>query len=422
MASTRTTQSDMLRRVYQPRMRIQFNLKSILLQKFQRNFENWAEGQDISVPLHAGRTGGLGFSPTGVLPPAGEQEVARANFNYSRMYGRIQIDAAHIKGAARSYAAEARPYNLETKSLVRQLRSVLNFHLFGSGTGQLTTMQAVDATSSGGTTTVTVDSIKGLYKNQRVDLLLIADGSATNGFYYGQIAAINKTTKVITITVADWTVTTYNGAETTFALYQSLNATTSSYGNVFNGLQSACGTTGTYGGINRATAGNEYWHGQLLDPSGSDVDPWLSLLEEAIDLVDIHSDGQVDLMVTTHEIWAHLMNHLVAQKRYTGDMKINGWARALDFNGVPIVRDKHCPDGLLFALDTSSFTIFQDSEGGWMDEDGAVLHRVTDVEAYEATWSRYLELVCDQPAANCIITGLIPTYPTADFVAPASGG
>jgi hypothetical protein len=408
-------------------MRIQFNLRSILLQKFQRNFENWAEGQDISVPLHAGRTGGYGFSPTGQLPPADAQEVARANFNYARMYGRIQIDAAHIKGASKSYAAEARPYNLETRSLVKQLRSTLNFHLFGSGTGQLTLLPSQTATFSSPTATITVSSIKGLHKNQMVDLLLIADGtfSGTNGFKFAQIASINKSTKVVTITLGTpgdttWDPTHFNANEALYALYQSLKGDTSSYGNVFNGLQSACGTTGTYGGINRATVGNEYWHGQAID-AGAATDPWLALLEEAIDLVEIHSDGQVDLMVTTHEIWAHLMNHLVAQKRYTGDMKINGWCRALDFNGIPIVRDKHCPDGLLFALDTSTFTIFQDSEGGWMDEDGAVLHRVTDVEAYEATWSRYLELVCDQPAANCIISDLIAAYPTADFVAPASG-
>jgi hypothetical protein len=413
----------MLRTVYQPNMRIQFNLKSMLLQKFRRNMESWAEGKEISIPLHAGRTGGYGFSDTGALPTADAQQVARANFNYSRLYGRIQLDAAHMKGAAKSYAAEARPFSLETKSLVRQLRNTLNFHLFGDGTGLLTsfpTGQTVD--SSSGVTEVIVDSVKGLHLNQRVDLLLIADGTMTGtGFRYGKITSIVVATKTIQITVAEWTEETFNGAENTFALYQSLTASASSYGAVFNGLTSACGTTGTYGGINRATAGNEYWQGQTID-AGTAEDPWLALLQEAVDLVDIHSDGAVDLMITTHEVWTHLMNHLVAQKRFTGETKLNGWARALDFNGIPIVRDKHCPAATLFALDTSTFTIYQDSEGEWMHEDGAVLHRVQDFEAYEATWSRYLELVCDKPNANCIVTDLIDTYPTADFVAPASGG
>lgn len=410
MAATRTTQNDILRTVYQDQMRLQFNLKSILMQRIGRDNATYAEGEKISLPLHFGRTGGYGWSPTGKLPPAGEQEPKRAEWNYERLYGRIQIDRAHMRGAAKSYAAEVRPFDWETQSIVKQLRNSLNFMLFGDGSGILTDFAATDATSSGGTTTLYVNSLKGLHKNQMVDLLAVADGSPTNGFRYGKIASITRATKKVTVTVADWTVTTFNANKGDYGLYQSLDDETSSYGNVVAGLQAVIDDDNTYGGINRATAGNEPWHGQKIDAGTAQV-PCLSLVEEGIDLVDMNSDGATDLIITTHELWTHLMNSLIDQKRFAGERSLNGWARALDFNGIPIVRDKHCPDGMMFLLDTSTLRIYQDSEGAWMDEDGAILHRVQDYEAYEATWSRYLQLICDKPNANCLIYDLVTTYP-----------
>lgn len=422
MAATRTTQSDLLKIVYQPKMRIQFNLKSILLQELARNEAEYAEGEKFSIPIHSGQTVGYGWSPAGVLPAASNQQVARATFNYERMYGRIQLDGPHTRGARKGYAADARPYDLETRGLVMQMRSAFNFDLFGDGTAILSLFPSQTATVSGtAVTALTVDSVKGLVKGQRVDLLATADGADTNGFSYAVIVSINTDAgtgvHTLTLTTSDgtWDPATFNAAEASYGLYRSLNSSTSCYGNAVEGLSSIVSASGTYGGINRATAGNEYWKAQAIDAGDGAADkvPYLSLIEQAIDKVDINSDGATNLIITTHELWAYMMKTLVNNKRYTlSETKLNGWARAIDFNGIPIIRDKHCPDGKMFFLDMSTFALFQDSEGQWMDEDGAILHRVTDSHAYEASWFRFVQLVCDQPAANCVIYDLTSAYPT----------
>lgn len=417
MASNRTTQADLLRTVYQPRMRMQFNLDRILLQVLERNEENYAEGKEISLSLHSGQTGGFGWSNTGVLPVAGQQEVDRAVFNYHRMYGRIEIDGPHVEGASRNYAAEARPYDLETRNLVRQMAGAFNFDLFGDGSGFLTSFplgQTID--SSGGTSTMIVDSIKGLTKNMRVDLRKISDGTLTDGFLFGLITSISTSAAgvhTVVVTVAEWTEENFNTTETNYGFYRGHVAATGSYNAVVSGLDLACGATGTYGGINRSTAANSFWRGQTFD-AGTLQAPFLALIERGVDLVDINSDGKTNLIITTHAIWAHLVNNLIDQKRWTGDAeKLNGWARTIDFNGIPIVRDKHCPDGVMWLLDTTTLKLFQNNEGEWMNRDGAILHRVVDKHAYEAAWWRFVELVCDQPAANCKITDLIVAYPTS---------
>lgn len=408
MAASRTTQADLLRTVYMPRMRVQFNLKRILLQILQRNEENYAEGEQLSVPLHAARTGGYGWSGAGALPVAGNQEPARANFNYKRMYGRIEITGPHSEGASKSYAAEARPYDFETQAIVEQMAESFNFDLFGSGNGALTGFAAQDIADTGATRDFVCASIKGLHKNQVVDLALTADGVTDANAVNCVITAIDVPNKTITLNnLVSWDETAFEAAETTYSLFRSLGTTVSTgvstgFNQVCEGLLSACGIAGTYGGINRATAGNEYWKGQVNNGTSNSA-PTESVIQQGIDLVNINSNGAVDLIVTTHAIWSHLAKINVDKNRYPGGtMKLNGWCDAIEVAGVPIVRDKHCPDAHIFWLDTSTLSLYQNDEGKWMDQDGAILNRILNTHAYEAAWFRFVQLVCDQPAANCI--------------------
>jgi hypothetical protein len=137
MPANRQNQSDLLRKVYLPYMRVQFNLKSILLQRLMRNTEQYSEGEELSLPLHVGQSGGWGWNSAGKLPAASHQKVKRHKYNYHRMYGRIEIDGPHVEGAKKSYAAERRPYDFETKNLIKQMRHGLNHDLFGSGSGSV---------------------------------------------------------------------------------------------------------------------------------------------------------------------------------------------------------------------------------------------------------------------------------------------
>src|SRR3990172_3946824 len=136
--ANRTTQEDLLRLRYQPRLRVQFNLRSILLQYLTRNSMAYAEGKAIVLTLHKGQGSGYRWSSAGALPVPGHQKVKNATFNYKRLYQTIEIDGAHVEGADDVPAAAiARPYELEINSLVKQHRQHLNYDLFSDGSGKI---------------------------------------------------------------------------------------------------------------------------------------------------------------------------------------------------------------------------------------------------------------------------------------------
>lgn len=407
--ASRTTQADLLRIVYRPKMRRQFNLRSILLQYLTRNTSSdFAEGSQISISLHKGKSGGRGFSSAGRLPNSDYQKVARAAFNYTRMYGRIRIPGAMMNSTSNvPTAAEARVYDLETQNLVKQLRHMLNFHMFGDGSGKVA---GIVSTSS--STQFVVDDARGIDDGARYDVLLIASGVVAGGFA-GATIAVNPQTKVCRITsahsFADGTGAAVNAAPTTYALYEN-----GSYNDAVLGLDAVISTSnpplGNYGGIDRTTAGNEYWQGQSLSNGGVPRRASFPLISEGIDQVERFSDGEVNLVLCGYEVHRQLMNDLMAARRMDNNTKkLNGWATAIMHDDVPIVRDKHCNPTKMYLLDTSHWELYQDSEGKWMDEDGAILSRIPGEDAYEAAWFRYLQPVCDAPNTQCVIADLDTT-------------
>jgi hypothetical protein len=393
-------------------MRMGFNVRSVLLQVIERNEEEYAEGEQLSLVMHAGEGGGWGWSSSGVLPTSGHQEPVRHNYNYARMYGTIEIAGSHIEGARRSEAAERKPYDFETRNLLRQMRSGFNYELYGVGDGLLATVAG--ATNA---TTFTVDHTRGLAKGMIVDILLKANGATGGGVVKAKIG-VDRTNNQITITypaslqLAEWADLQAN--PTTYGVYRQ-----NSYNDSIMGLTGLLNDSdparGAVGGISRAVAGNEFWKTLKFTGGGISRRPELSMIEEARAAVEQYSDGQINLIVCGFNVFAVLMDELVQSKRFTGSQKkLNGWATSLSFEDeIPIVRDRHCPPDKMFLLDTTTFNLYQNDEGKWMNQDGAILSRVQGRHAYEAAWFRFAQLVCHNPAANSVVEDLDYSIPVA---------
>ena len=404
MASSRTTQEALLREVYMKKMQVQFNLRSILSQFVNQDTEEYAEGKQLSLILHKGQTGGFGYSSAGVLPTPSHQKVARHVYNYSRLYGTIEISGPHVEGARKSYAAERRPYDFETKNLVKQMRHAFNFDLFGDGSGLIAS--PLSASSS---TVMIVDDIRGLEDGMRVDVLLTAAGGVGGGVQAADIS-VDPATNTITLTAgsfADGTGTEINTNPSNYGVYRA-----GSYKDVVMGLQGIVSASnppgGNLGGIDRTTAGNEYWKAQVLSNGSVAREPSFDLIDDMITLIEKRSDGNPNLILCGYEVHNILKSELLGSRRFhSSDLKkLNGWATALMHDEIPIVRDKHCPPGKMFILDTTMFTMFANDSGKWMDQDGAVLSRVPGLHAYQAAWFCFKQLVCSAPNANGVISDL----------------
>ncbi len=403
MAATRTTQSNILRRVYVNRVRQMFNLRSIFMQAIERNNEEYSEGEHISVTRHSGVSGGFGYSDAGAIPAASHQVFERATFNYKRLIARIRVSIAHMEGAKRSYAADVDPLQTEMKKMVPVARHALNYDLVsGDGSGII-----ADPATATSTTSFTVSSTRGLLKGYRIDVLTKSTGNVDGGVVNARISVDHNTN---TVTLLDG-ATLFNFADinsnpTLYGVYRAGCRNQAPMG--LNGIVSASNpASGSYGGVDRTVAGNEDWKAQSLFNSGTLRFPTLKLLDDMWSMVDANSEGECDLILAPYSLWGYIANLLESQRRYEAQRTVlNGWAEAITFRGIPIVREKHMPTDRLFFLDTSTFSIYQNDEGKWLDDDGHILHRVQGVLELEATWYRFLQLICTAPNANGVLGDL----------------
>lgn len=407
--ATRSTMSNVLREVYTPKLWELQNRDRIMLQILNRDTENWAEGEKIHVRLHTAGSGGVGWS-TGTLPEKSHQDFGDATANYRRIYGTFELDGAVMTSTRTGYAAEMRALEFEAKNLVEDLADALAYDIWQDGTGKLTGILTDPNAVAGGPSTTQFDcptAGHGLRVGQLVDVI-DADGNAGEGGLKLRIKALTASAvagkTLVTIDEALEGSGDVDNLGDVFCYRQGSRGTAGS-GPVIDGISTIVNDTGTYLGINRGTSGNEFWKAQVLDNSGTNRAVTLDLIQEMADKIEVNSPGRPTLIVTTHAIWRKIANQLVSDKRYGGDkMKLKGWCAALMFrDDIPIVRDKYCPANKIYMFDMDTWKIYQDSEGGFIDEDGQILRLVAGQDRFEAAWRRFLQLVCTDPAANGVI-------------------
>jgi hypothetical protein len=406
--ATPVTVADLLRTVYLPSMRKQFSSKSVLLQVLERRTETVAEGLSISFPRLKNTGQGYGWSTIGNLPAGGHADVGRSNWNYKRQYAALKLSGALMDASRAATSADAQALKIMTTAKMTGIRRRANFLLYGDGTGVLATPSAASSATS-----FTVANARGLERQMLIDVLLASNGTVAAGVD-GAECAVNKATGVVTLTsgsLADFA--TVNASPTLYKVYEH-----GSRNDVVFGLDAAVSNanpaSGFFGSVDRTLATNEDWKGNVLDnPAGVGGTPraiTFRLMQDALDLVESNSDGTVDLIICGFKVWQILADILTDQKRYVGsDNKLNGWMRAHDFAGTPVVRDEHCPQDQMFFLDKSSFRILQNDPGDWWSPDGTMFDRVPGQEAVQIIWRHPWQLSCDAPAANAVIKDLSTT-------------
>ena len=60
-----------------------------------------------------------------------------------------------------------------------------------------------------------------------------------------------------------------------------------------------------------------------------------------------------------------------------------------------MVADKYAPANTIDILCKENFKLYQMGDWTWLDNDGAVLNRVTDRPVWEATLAKYADLGCE---------------------------
>ena len=426
--------------------------ETAILKRLQKNSED-VSGNYAYVPLITGRNAGVGSrtdaSGAGPsLPTAGQQAYQALSFRMAYHYGRGSISGPVMRNSRDNAGAFAKALDVEMKGLMESLPKDLNRQLWSYGHGRAATL----ATSQTASTVLEVSS-KAIFNCKIGDRIHGADitaGVATSHTPTAgtTITAITRDTDAAgaasttkhQITLALTTATSltvgedalYFGAKTVVA------AVDSSWGQEMYGIPAvvddgACGADEGLGGDTAQPAeAGEFISASLnfgglarssnvtlkstvlSNPSsaGTDRSLTIALMERAFQSCIANGAKASDLeMHTNMGLWA-TFGLLHIGDRVFNDYKetLEGGFIALKFNERPLFADTDAPRSKLWFLDMTTLMFL--TQGGYemMDEDGSVLTRVADKDAYEFTLYRDCQLGANKCRTSTLLADCAAIY------------
>jgi hypothetical protein len=393
MALTRTTADAVLKEFYLPGMRSTLNNTVFLLSQIETNTED-IEGRRAVLAINTSRNQGIGArAEGGTLPTAGNQGYSEERISLKYNYGRIEISGPVMRAMGTDRGSFTRALTSETEGVVRDLRKDVNRQLYSDGTG---TIQSATSTK-----------LRQLQVGMYIDIGTAASPTATAS--NRQITSINTSAgtfvfdgaEVATITAADRVTRTGSGG-------------TGSTQKEMTGLRAQVDDANALWNIDPATV--PAWASYVSSNSGTPRAVAESLFIRAQQEANIRSGEEIDLWVTSDGVHRGVAALLTTLKRFLNTTELKGGYSGIDMssvsqgaggaNQVSMVWDADCDNGVAYGLCTKKFQWYRMSDWEFMEEDGAVLARVDNKDAYEATLFTYAELATDARHAHAKIEDL----------------
>ena len=439
-----------LKTFYLDAIREQINSSTPLLKRLKRNQES-VSGKNATIAVHTGRNlGSIALGDGGKLPEAGYQKVEEAIVPMKYNYGRITVSGPTIAATRDQKGSYAKALDYEMKGLIVDVSKDINRQLWGSGYGILSRWQSETSTtiyvmqksyapSAGGAGFGSTFGSKYIMPNDAtgMDCVVVTYGTGT------AIAvdvtplvpsAVTKATTgdsvtMVQPTVSEGTGTVYIKGNATRAVLSGTTDVTRRemmglYG-IVNDLDpdsaftvGGVGTTGfsTAGTLQGIAQSNTYWQGNVLaHASGRHAAQralTTDLMQQAVDATetqlsdDIGGAQSPTIILTTRAIRRKYVDLLVADKRFVDWKVMDGGFKVVEFNGIPIAVDNDALDGDMYFLYEPSLQIYQMSDLEWMNQDGNILTKVANYDAYEAILFWYAELGVSRRNVNTVLADL----------------
>lgn len=400
MALNLTTADAALKEDYQPAMREQLNNTVFLLTQIERNSKD-VEGRRAVLSLHVKRNSGVGArAENGTLPAAGNQGYAEERVPLRYNYGRIELSGPVIRAMKSDKGSFVRALDSETKGAVTDLRRDVNRQLFGTSNGTIATTAVNTAVNVIALTGATDVQMRQFEVGMFVDISSAATPGDASKASFREITAVNITGDTITLSGA--AITTASGDR----VERSGTGGAGAAQKELTGLQTIVSATGSLFNVDPAV--NPVWSSTVTAVGGA---PTENVFAKAMHQGSIAGGTSINLWVTSDGVHRGFANNLTSLKRFTNTVEVKGGYKGLEITAgggspVALVWDRDCSTGVAYGLDTSHLFQHEMSDWEWMDEDGAVLSRVSGKDAYEAVLFKYHELTTDKRNAHVLLTGL----------------
>lgn len=406
MAFDLSAASNVLKVRYLGTIREQLNNATVLLSKLEKR-EQMVSGKSFTVALHTGRnkSAALGRADGGTLPTAGTQSYATTIVPNAYLYGRIEVTGPTIAASRDNVGAFTQALEAEVDGLTRDFKRQFNRQLNGDGTGALAYWTAADDTSG-----TNVDDGQGnafVHLQSGASTLDLIDAS-DNSTVLGDSIVVTLGAKGASSYAVTWTGTVSGSADGDYLVYED------TLGNEMMGIAGIVSASdpplGDLQGIDRGTAGNEYWKAQSFTNSGTLRQLAFEDMQEVIDAIATTSDyseGDIGLILSNYPVRRSYYKLCIAERRHVNTMELDGGFKALDFNGIPFVADSQTKRNQMFFLVLDTMAIFRTSDFDWMDKDGSYLSRVANKDSYEAVLFHYGNLAALSPNGNGLLGDLL---------------
>ena len=394
--ATLTTLSSILKDYYLPPVTEQLNNEVLLLQRLEKRDQELFGNQAI-VPLHTGRSGGIGARPeSGALPTPGAQQYARAVFDLKYLYGRVRVSGPSMAKTASEAGAFLQSLKSELDGIRNDLRKDVSRQVYGDGTAIIASTAVTSAS-----TTVTLQSDEPLrhgflYVGMVIDIGTSANPTADSA---GRtITAVSVAGPSITVDAA---VTTAAGDK---IFRQGAAGASSAVYEITGGLQAAVSTAAnTYGGINASTS--TYWDNYRNTTGGALA---LDTMMQAYNQQRV-AGGNLTAIITSFGLQRAFFNLLQSKVQYVTPTKLSGGFQSLDFQGMPLIADIDAPFGKMYFLDESTLKVFSNRDWHFLDEDGNVLKWNNGFDEWEAVLARYMNIGATRRNNQLVVSGLTDT-------------
>lgn len=360
-----------------------------------------------------------GIAEGGTLPTSVAPDTAEVTFGLQEYVGIYDLSWKLIQDARSNKFAFQQAVQFMDESLKRRVMRLLNSDLTGTGKGELATITGVDVA-----TVVTSAYLPRCEKGMVVDVVDLTDDSAKVGDSL-TIDAVDPIARTVDLSgaLSGEASGDYIVLENTTDVGVTTCLHTNGLLGVVNSANPAT-VVGNYGGINRSTAGNEYWNSVVIGNGGTNRPLTEDLLLQAMDGAREKGGGAIDAWLSNlaivrryHEILAGerffamsspgVMSGGIGRKNFkaTEDGKT-----PYEFSGIPWHADPFFTNNIVLGLDTSHlFLGVGDNEVPRpISEifDDVPFFKQTTSATFEVLWYWQGELISDNPASSVRVNDL----------------
>jgi hypothetical protein len=385
-AATMTTISAVVREVLLPAVVDQLNNLMLFrnVMRKSRKVTKVGRSYQANIALRVKRPQGIGVRAAGeTLPTAKSTGYLTTTVTLTRNYARLSFDRPTLKSGNLDAIAQTLDTDMEGVTDAFALDEMRQMMLDGSGA-----MCRISTTGATGTTFV-VDDSRYLEPGMVIDAYAAkTGGSATIDSV--EITTVDYNTHTVVLPSCTWGTNDYVFREDN----RGLEA---------NGLSSIIddGTgTVTLQGLSRSSY--PIWKANLVSGAAGPLS--IDMLLQAYNTSVKVGGKEPNFIGSDYDSQRMYVALLSPTTRHVNTLTLKGGFQGLGFTGggkeIGWFVDRYFPSGSIYFMHTPSFVIVEMGEAEWVDDDGAVLSRISDVDEVECYLAHYWQLAVDRCNVN----------------------